>query len=224
MKEKINILIVEDHLGFAQGIQLLLEQHTRVKEVNITTNFQDTLEVLKQKSIDIIILDLHFETNAYDGFTIANKVKQLYPQIKIMILTQHARKNHYKRLFEECKVDAYLDKKLGIEETYIAINAVLSNQKYIDSSIEKMLEIEGWMTISEREKEVIKQLSKGYVQKQIADDLCISQKTVETHIRNLFKKFNVKNSVELIAKYVKYKNANRDNVEDTTPPFKNENW
>ena len=220
MKEKINILIVEDHLGFAQGMELLLTQHKRVSTTHIVTNFQGTLDILKSKRIDIIILDLHFETNAYDGFTIAKKVKQLYPTIKIMILTQHARKSHHKKLFEECKVDAYLDKKLGIEETYYAIDRVMNGERYIDSSIEKMLEIEEWMTISKREKEVITHLRKGLAQKEIANILYIAPKTVEVHIRNLFKKFGVKNSVELISKYLKYKNANRENFDDTTPPFK----
>ena len=218
--KKINILIVEDHLGFAQGMQLLLTQHQGVDEIFIVCDFQGALNSLKQKSIDIVILDLNFETNEYDGFTIANKVKQLYPDIKIMILTQHAKKSHYQRLFNECKVDAYLDKKLGIDETYYAIDEIMSGKTYIDHSIKDMLEIEVWMKISDREKEVIAYLIKGLTQKEIADRMYIVPKTVEVHVRNLFKKLNVKNSVELIAKYMKYKNANRDNPDDTTPPFK----
>lgn len=220
MKEKISVLIVEDHLGFAQGMELLLLQHPKIAVVQIVQNFQDTLDELKSGEIDIVILDLHFETKDYDGFIISKKIKQLYSDIKVMILTQHARKEHYNRLFNECNVDAYLDKKLGIDETYYAIDEVLRGEKYIDHSIAEMLEIEGWMTISEREKEVISYLRTGLTQKEIAERMFIVPKTVEVHIRNLFAKFKVKNSVELIAKYLKYKNANRENPDETTPPFK----
>ncbi len=221
MTENITILIVEDHLKFAEGMELLLLQHSKVKSVYIANDFEKTLDRLKSTPIDIVMLDLHFETNEYDGFIIAKKIKQLYPDIKIMILTQHARKGHYKRLFEECKVDAYLDKKLGIKETYYAIDAVMRGEKYSDYSILEILEIEEWMEMSKREKEVIALLYQGITQKEIADRLCIVPKTVEAHISKLFEKFDVKNSVELIAKYVRYKNANRENIDGSTPPFLN---
>jgi DNA-binding NarL/FixJ family response regulator len=219
MKETINILIVEDHLSFAQGMELLLTQHPKVDTIHISTNRKDALEILSVQSIDIVILDLHFETKDYDGFIIAKKIKQLYPAIKIMILTQHAKKAHHKRLFEECKVDAYLDKKLGVEETFYAIDQVMNDEKYIDESIKEMLEIEGFMNISDREKEVLELLCQGFIHKEIAEKLFIVHKTVEVHVRNLRQKFDVKNSAELCAKYAKYKNANRDNIDDTTSPF-----
>lgn len=220
MKKEIDILIIEDHLGFAEGMQLLLTQHGKVRKTNIVTNYKDSLEFLKSNSVDIVILDLEFDTNAYDGFIIANKIKQLYPSIKIMILTQNARKNLHKRLFEECKVDAYLDKKLGVEETYNAIDSLMKGKTYLDPSIKYMLEIQEFMNITDREKELLTYLEKGMLQKQIADKMYISPKTVEATIKKLFNKFKVKNSVELVAKYVRYKNANRDNFDDTTPPFK----
>ena len=220
MKEEIEILIIEDHLSFAQGMELLLRQHARVSDVHIATNRTDALDVLKFKVITIVILDLNFDTNAYDGFDIANKIKQLYPDIKIMILTQHARKAHHKRLFEECKVDAYLDKKLGFDETFYAIDQVMKGEIYIDESIQDMLGIGEFMKISDREKQVLEQLCKGYVQKEIAEKLHIVHKTVEVHVRNLRERLGAKNTAELCTKYTRYKNANRDNVDDITPPFK----
>ena len=220
MKAKLDILIVEDHLGFAEGLELLLNQYHKVKHTYIRNTFQGTLDFLKSNSVDIVVLDLNFETNEYDGFLIAKKIKQQYPLVRIIVLTQHARKEHYSRLFEECKVDAYLDKKLSITETFKAIDAVIKGNIYIDHSISDMLEIESWMTISEREKEVVRYLITGLTQKEIAAKMFVVPKTIEAHIRNLFEKFNVKNSVELVAKYVQYKNANRENIDDSIPPFK----
>ncbi|WP_452596538.1 response regulator transcription factor [Pontimicrobium sp. MEBiC01747] len=220
MKKILNILLVEDSKSYAQGMQLLLAQHPLINTVQHVDSYDATLTWLKEKDVDIIILDLNFETNTFDGFIIAKKVKQLYPKIKIMILTQHTRQIHYNRLFNECNVDAYLDKQLGVEETYEAIGVIMQGGKYVDDNIKQMLEIEKWMQASKREHEVIIELIKGFTQKEIADKLCISPKTVEVHLRNLYDKFNVKNAPELVSKYMRYKNANRENVEESTAPFK----
>jgi DNA-binding NarL/FixJ family response regulator len=222
MKTDINILIIDDSKVFAEGLELLLEQYELIQEIHHKYNLNDSLEFLKNHPVlDIVILDLDFGSSEYDGFSIAEKIKQLYPTIKIIILTEHTRINHYETLFDKYDVDAYLDKRLGVSETHIAIKEVINGNKYIDENIRKMLEITGWMEASKREKEVISLLVKGLVQKQIADELGIKPKTVEVHIRNLFAKFKVKNSVELIAKYLKYKNSNRENIDESLSPFKN---
>ena len=66
----------------------------------------------------------------------------------------------------------------------------------------------------------MKFLCQGLTQKEIAQKMFIVPKTVEAHLKNMFTRFNAKNSAELIAKYLNYKNANRDNVSSITPPFK----
>lgn len=216
----MNILLVEDSRSFAQGMELLLRQHSEVAEVFYTAGFEESLEILSYEKIHVVILDLNFETKRYDGFVIAKKIRQQYPAIKIIILSQHTRKGYYNRLFNEGLADAYLDKQLGIEETFAALDAVRKGKQYIDRNITEMLEIETWMHVSKREREVIEVLSQGLTQKEAADQLFIAPKTIEVHIRNLFERFSVKNTTELVVKYLKYKNANREDVENSTPPFK----
>ncbi len=220
MKRKLNILIVEDSKVFAQGLQLLLKQYLLSEDIFLANDFEATFKILRMQPIHLIFLDLNFDTKSYDGFIIANKIKQLYPTIKILILTQHAKKEHHQRLFEECKVDAYLDKQLGIEEIVLAIEIVIKGEKYIDQHMKQMLEIEDWMICSKREQEVILLVMKGLTQKEVAEILFISPKTIETHIKNLMQRFGVKNTTELVAKYILYKNANRENPNETTSPFK----
>ncbi len=163
---------------------------------------------------------MNFETKHFDGFTIAKKIRQQYPKIKIIVLSQHTRKQYYEKLINDNLADAYLDKQLGVEETYTALETVLKDDQYIDKNIVEMLEIETWMHVSNREREVIELLSEGLTQKEVADRLCIAPKTVEVHIRNLFERFEVKNTTELVVKYLRYKNANREDIEDSIPPFK----
>ena len=71
MSKLLTVLIVEDHLGFAEGMELLLLQHPKIEQVFIANTFEKALQELRNVSIDIVILDLHFETDAYDGFIIA---------------------------------------------------------------------------------------------------------------------------------------------------------
>ena len=212
LMKNLKVLIVEDSVIFSEGLRLILEQHASINKVYLAHNFNDTLDILITASIDIIFLDLNFETSDYDGFIIAKKIKELYSDIKIIVLTQHARIYIYEKLFNECKVDAYLDKQLGAEDMFFAIEQVINNEKYVDRNISEILEIEQWLKISKREGEVILLLMDGLAQKEIASKLNISPKTVEKHIFNLMKKFKVKNSVELITKYMRYINGNRENL------------
>lgn len=212
MKQKISVLIVDDSLIFSQGLALLLQQYPdKISAVHIAHNFNTALQFLKEEKITICILDLNFESKEYTGFTIAQKVKEIYPRIKIIVLTQQAKVDYYHMLFEEIHVDGYLDKQLGIEETLESLETVMRGEKYIDKNIKTMLEIGKWLDISDREKEIITLLSEGLTQKEIANQLYISNRTVETHIKNLSKKMGAKNSVHLISIYTEYKKGNREN-------------
>ncbi|MFV0572192.1 MAG: response regulator [Xanthomarina gelatinilytica] len=219
MKQTIDILLIEDSKSYAQGMELLLKQHDKIDNVFYAPDYKTAMDVFKAETIDIVILDLNFETSDFDGFTIAKKIRQQYPGIKIIILSQHTRKQYHQELFDNNLADAYLDKQLGVKETYAALDAVSLGKKYVDNNILEMLEIETWMRVSKREREVIELLSQGLTQKEVADRLCISPKTIEVHTRNLFERFEVKNTTELAVKYIQYKNANREDVEDSKPPF-----
>lgn len=208
----VNILIVDDSLIFSQGLALLLEQYPKyVNQIKIAHNYEQTLDTLAKAHINILILDLNFESENYNGFIIAKKVKELYQKVKVIILTQQAKIDNYEVLFNEISVDGYLDKQLGVEETLGALKCVINGGKYVDKNIKSMLEIGKWLDISNREKEIINLLSQGYTQKEVAEKLFISNRTVETHVKNLTNKIDAKNTAHLIAIYVQYKEGNREN-------------
>ncbi|MCB4798449.1 response regulator transcription factor [Neotamlana laminarinivorans] len=210
---KADILIVDDSVIFSQGLVSLLEQYPDyVNNVKVAHDFETALKTLALATINVLILDLNFESEDYNGFIIAKKVKNLYPEIKIIILTQEAKIDNYEVLFNQIDVDGYLDKQLGIEETLGALTAVINNKKYIDKNIKAMLEIGRWLNISRREKDVINLLAIGLTQKEIANKLNISNRTVETHIKNLSNKMEAKNTTHLVSIYTRYKNGNRENL------------
>ena len=211
MDKPLKILIAEDSVIFSQGLQqLLLQSPEKISAVFVAQEYLETLVRLSETDIDILILDLNFESTHFDGFTIARKVKENYPLVKIIVLTQQAKIDSYEILFSEIGVQGYLDKKLGVGETLEAIETVAEGNTYADKNIKAMLEIGRWMEISKREKEIVELLAQGLTQKEIADKLYISIRTVETHIKNCTQKLDARNTVNLISIYVSYKNANRE--------------
>ncbi|QHI38037.1 Transcriptional regulatory protein LiaR [Kordia antarctica] len=220
MNKKINILIVEDSKSFAQGLEALLLQNSIIDQVFIATNRNEALIQLKECSVDIIILDLNLGTSEYDGIDIAKKIKQQHSKKKIIVLTENIKTYLHEQLFNECHVDAYIDKRSDIKETFTAINEIIKGNTYTDIEVEKILENSRWIKTTKREKQIISLLAEGLTQLEIAEQLFISPRTVEKHIRNLFEKFKVKKTTELIVKYIKYRGSNRENVEETIPPFK----
>ncbi|MBC3756969.1 response regulator transcription factor [Hyunsoonleella sp. SJ7] len=209
---KSDILIVDDSVIFSQGMVALLEEFPDyVSSIKVAHNYQQALSILATKTVSTLILDLNFESEDYNGFDIARKVKAFHPKVKIIILTQEAKIDNYEVLFNDINVDGYLDKQLGIEETLEALTAVANDERYIDKNIRAMLEIGKWLNISKREKDVIGLLSAGLTQKEIAEQLNISSRTVETHIKNLTTKMGAKNTAHLVSIYTKYRSGNREN-------------
>ena len=164
----VAVLIVDDSVIFAEGLALLLEHSVPLVESTvIAIDYKSTLSILSSQSIDLIILDVNFDSEDFNGFDIARKVKQLFPEIKIIMLTQRVKIDYYELLIDDIKVDGYLDKRFGIEEILYAITAVVNGEQYIDENIKKMLEIGRWLTVTKREKEVLDLLIEGDTQKEI---------------------------------------------------------
>lgn len=211
MNQKFNFLIVEDSLIFIEGLRSLLISKEYTGEVSSARDVLSAFEILNRRHVDMVILDLNFETKEFNGFTIAKKIRKSYPELKVLVLSEHVRVFIYFKLFDECDVHAYLDKQLGFEQLEKAIKAISSGKKYIDPNIEKMIKLGARMKISKREKEVVPFLLEGYTQKEIGDKLFISKKTVEKHIENMANKLGVKRTVPVVVKYLRYIFSHREN-------------
>ncbi|WP_298423044.1 response regulator transcription factor [uncultured Kordia sp.] len=217
--KKTNLLIIEDSRVFAKGLSMLLSPLKAIDSIFIALNYEDAMQCLKSENISIAILDLHFRVATYDGFTIAEKLSVNFPFVKIMILSDYVQTDYYYRLFENTSVKAYIDKQCDESELFEGVRSLMNNEIYLCASIEKLKEIEKWMILTKREKEVVKLLVKGFTQSKISRILFIAEKTVGRHVMNLLRKFEVKNTAELVAKYVAYKNSNDEDVDSCTPPF-----
>lgn len=220
MKKGIRILIIDDSIMFGEGLIELLEQNPIIDTIGHVTDEKLAYVFLASNHVDVILLDLNFDASDFDGFVIAKQVKMKYPNIKIIVITQHAKIDHYETLINNIGVDSYLDKRLSIRQLNLAIEHVIDDKPYVDPLIKKILDHGKWLKIRPREKEIIELLCKGYSQKLIANELFIEVKTVESHLRNARERYGFSNSAELMSEYINYKNAYREDYKNTVSPFR----
>ncbi|GJM27837.1 MAG: DNA-binding response regulator [Cyclobacteriaceae bacterium] len=201
----INIAIVDDHQLFRDGIHSLLAANDQYRVVISASNGTEFFESLASGvKPDIVLLDLTMPE--MDGFEVMQKLKTAYPHIKTIALSMHDDGNYITKSVRSGAY-GYLLKNTDEDELLSAIQSVYRGRKYFNQEITgKMInnlsaESET-KKLSIKEKEILKMISEGLITKEIADQLFISTRTVETHRVNIMKKLNAKNTAEMIKKAV----------------------
>lgn len=198
----IKIAIADDHQLFREGIVSLLTKNDDFEVIHSAGNGRELVDFLESNELpSVILLDLSMPE--LDGFEVLKIVKSKYPSIKVIALSMHDDGNYIVKCVRGGAY-GYLLKNADEEELLAAIDSVLKGKKYFNQAIsEKMITnmaLEGKQTkkLSAKEMEILERISNGATTKEIADELFISTRTVETHRANMMKKLNVKNSAELI--------------------------
>lgn len=198
----IRISITDDHDLFRSGIAMLLEKSESFAIVHQTASVEELMEKLKESSVDIALLDISMaETNGLDALLL---LKKSFPSIRSIVLTMH---NEGQYVVQSIRNGAwgYLLKDCDPQELYKAILQVSNGKKYFNSDVSHLM-IEAvnaesnLKNISKREKEVLALVAQGLTTKEIAEQLFVSARTIETHRSNILKKLDVQNTAELITK------------------------
>lgn len=206
-KKKIDLLIVDDHKIFIEGLSSLLSTFSDINIVGTAHNGNETIFLLEHTIVDVVITDINMP--GMDGLTLTNEIKKRHPQIKVLALTML---NESKTILAMIKsgVTGYILKDTGKEELLTAIRTVACGDTFFSEEVNNTLKKNvaadkktspGNSTmpeLSSREIEVLKLIAAEFTQQQIADKLFISPHTVIFHRRKLFYKLNVKNTAGLI--------------------------
>ena len=197
MNKKINILIAEDHLIVATGVKAILDANEDINIVGIVENGELVLEKLQEISVDIVLMDINMPK--MNGIICTKKVKELYPKIKVIILTMYNRKQFIQELLMVGADGCVLKSNSG-KELMTAIERVRSGNTYFDHVNEFVdpVKVFSEHQLSEREIEVITFISEGLTSKETAERMFISEHTVKTHRKNIFRKLKVKDINELV--------------------------
>jgi two-component system, NarL family, nitrate/nitrite response regulator NarL len=196
----MRILLVDDHAILLDGVRNLLEKEEGLRVTGTAESAEKALEFLKTNDVDIVVTDFHMP--GMDGLTLVHTIKRIQPEIKTIILSMHDETHLVKEILR-AGVNGYVLKKDTHKELLNAIEEVKHGRVYLSSDINKILitnlqNPEEGRLLTDREREILKLIAKEYSNKQIAEELFISERTVETHRKNIFKKTSTNSLVGLI--------------------------
>lgn len=193
-------LLVDDHAILLDGVKSLLSHEISVDVIGEANSAEQALEFLKTSKVDLLITD--FNLPGMDGLSLVRLVKKLNPDTKIIVLSMHDETHLVKEILKE-GVEGYVLKNDSHKELKMAIQYVQEGKIYLSNNINRIIINslnfpEEDRLLTDREREILKLIAKEFSNKEIAEQLFISERTVETHRKNIFRKTKTNTLVGLI--------------------------
>lgn len=199
----IRVLVVDDQALIREGLAMMLGLYDHIHLVDMAANGLEALEILKEKDVDLILMDIRMPL--MDGIEATDIIRKKYPQVKIIILTTFDEDEY---IFHGLKngAHAYLLKDIGSQELVKAIEAVQGGSVLLEPDIaSKMLDSFrptskkdlGFDQLTRREKEIALLVSQGKTNRQIADELFITEGTVKNHLTKVLDKLELRDRTQL---------------------------
>jgi len=205
---KHRIVIAEDHKILREGLKSLVKSNENLDIVAEAGDGLEAIRAVEKHQPDLLLLDLSMPRMS--GISVIKDIKSRFPETKILALTIHESEDYILESFHS-GLDGYCLKDASQSELLMAIDHVLEGKTYLSPGISDKVLVgfleekktlkssTSWDTVTQREKDVLKLVGEGYKNKEIADYLCISVKTVEKHRSNIMRKLDVHTSSGLTA-------------------------
>ncbi len=193
----INIFIVDDHPIILEGLQMIIGKKSDYHVCGCASTIEETFRKITTQKPDVLIADITLKDES--GLQVIEKVKQLYPKIKILMITMHDESYFVKKSLQ-LGAHGYILKSESTRYLLEAIEVILSNNRFLSPNVEKklfnqMLESDSQNTLTTnidqltaREKEVFKLIGQGKSTKDIAEILFVSPRTIDSHKENIKRK------------------------------------
>jgi two-component system nitrate/nitrite response regulator NarL len=197
------IAIVDDHQIVIDGLRSLLKGYNQF-EIAIESIHPETIVgLLKKEPVDILLTDVMMPVMT--GVELAKQVKKEFPAIKIIALSMNGEGSLVNQMIEESDISGYLLKNIGQTEFITALNKIAEGGIYFsDDVLQEMLKASERKQVSDdnkltnREVEIVRLIEREYSNKKIAEELFLSERTVETHRKNIFRKTKTNSVIGLI--------------------------
>ncbi len=208
----IKVAIVDDHKMFRDGVTAVLNQFKDLNMIWSSSNFKETYECIEKKIPDVLLMDLTLGKES--GMVLSKVLLERYEDLKIIAISMHYEESYILKILE-IGAKGYLLKDAGAEEMVNAIKTVYKGDTYYSNYVSQVLikhitkgtrpkDNSIVIPLTKREIEVLTLIAKEYSNPEIAKELFISIRTVDTHRRNLLDKLQVKNTAGLVKHAIKF--------------------
>lgn len=199
----ISLIIVDDHEIVREGLRLTLQGEEDFEVVGEAASGKDLLKLLKNTRPDVILLDERMPEER--GIDICKKLTKLDPEIKTIILTAHAEQEDSIVQAMIAGAKGFLIKNVGISELKKAIRAVVRGETVLDSQVassivNKLKQTPNNDSLTKQQLAIANLVAKGLTNREIAEQLFLSENTIKFHIQNIMRKLDVHNRIALVAK------------------------
>lgn len=198
---QITILLVDDHAVVRMGFKMLIEAEEGIKVIGEAESGEIAIKLFQELKPDIIVMDITMP--GIGGLEAIDRIMAKDKNTKILVLSAHEDSVHPKRALNAGAM-GYLTKRSAAEELIKAIKSIHQGKRYLEPNIAQQMAITQLSgesnpveILSDREFEVFIALAKGKSTNEIADTLCLSPRTVGTHLYNIKQKLNANNSAEI---------------------------
>lgn len=204
----IKILIADDHTMFVDGIESILASEKDFQIIGRCYTGPEVIEFVQKETPDILLLDVNLPGK--NGMDVCKELAEIKPSVKVLAISMFNEESFVSEILNN-GAKGYILKNTGREELYKAIRTVSKGDSYFSKEVTETI-MKGLMNqrkassktntsipkLSRREKEVLKLIAQEFTTQEIADNLYISLKTVESHRSSLLSKLNARNSVGLV--------------------------
>ena len=202
------VMVVDDHAVTRHGVVLLCNAADGIEVVGEASDGQEAIDRITKIMPDVVLMDVDMPRR--DGISATREIRQLHPSIGVVVLTVH---EDQETIFEAIKAGAsgYLPKSSSLDEISRAVKAVAAGGSFLDPvQARKLLHqfnryadetkaaADIYYLLTGREREILALLAEGLTSRQIASQLVISERTVNTHIGNIYRKLHVNNRVDAV--------------------------
>jgi two-component system, NarL family, nitrate/nitrite response regulator NarL len=198
-KDKISVLVVDDHPMVLEGMRSMLAQLEFVTLTGLASNAWEAMDLLKQQPPDIVLTDINMPD--VSGIELAEKIRKEFPAVKVVAMSTFKERSYISQMIQHGAV-GYLLKSASREEIEEGLLQVYKGYLYMSQHLNlaeaEKKEMKNVPVLTTREKEILALIADGCTNPQIAEKLFISLHTVDTHRKNLLTKFNVNNTALLI--------------------------
>jgi two-component system invasion response regulator UvrY len=198
---QINVLLVDDHAVVRMGFKMLLESAPDIKVVAEAESGEQGVKAYMEHHPDVVVMDITMP--GIGGLEAIERIMAKDGNARILVLSAHEDSVHPKRVLNAGAM-GYLTKRSAAEELIKAIRTVAGGKRYLEASVAQQMAIQQLSgeqnpvdVLSGREFEVFIALAKGKTTNEIAETLCLSPRTVGTHLYNIKQKLNASNSAEI---------------------------